>query len=98
MKKAMIIDTKEMKKWMDGQHSKAEYASHLNDFNAFVSPVMINCIITILKVWVFRVVWVLQMTMWILDLLLILSIKANCSYHKLYFSFHILVCLEEQVM
>lgn len=39
--KKMIIDKiSEEEKWMDDQHSKEEYESHLNDFNAFVSPVM----------------------------------------------------------
>ena len=39
--KKMIIDRiSEEEKWMDDQHSKEEYESHLNDFNAFVSPVM----------------------------------------------------------
>lgn len=39
--KKMIIDKiSEEEKWMDDQHSKEEYETHLNDFNAFVSPVM----------------------------------------------------------
>tara|TARA_Y100000817_G_scaffold309568_1_gene298924 strand:- start:571 stop:2517 length:1947 start_codon:yes stop_codon:yes gene_type:complete len=39
--KKMIIDkVSEEEQWMDSDHTKEEYESHLNDFNAFVSPIM----------------------------------------------------------
>ena len=57
--KKMIIDKiSEEEKWMDDQHSKEEYESHLNDFNAFVSPVMSKLYNNNTEGMGVRVVWV----------------------------------------
>ena len=39
-KKKVVDKISEEEQWMDGDHSKEEYETHLNEFNAFVSPIM----------------------------------------------------------
>ena len=39
-KKVIVDKVSEEEQWMDGEHTKEEYETHLNDFNAFVSPIM----------------------------------------------------------
>ena len=39
--KTKVVDKiSEEEQWMDGDHSKEDYENHLNEFNAFVSPIM----------------------------------------------------------